>query len=171
MEIINEPKSESMNFNARFIFLIIALFLISCKASKEIGNSDTKLSKPVSQEVYDMIASLDKKFFDAYNTCDTSTLYNLLSEDLEFYHDLGGLSTSKFQIMEGLKNNICGKVTRVLEEGSIEVYPIKDYGAVQMGKHGFYNRAEKNKIKFAKFVHIWRIQDNQWQLTRVVSLH
>ena len=53
LEIINEPKSESMNFNARLIFLIIALFLISCKASKKMGNSDTKLSKLVSQEVYD----------------------------------------------------------------------------------------------------------------------
>jgi hypothetical protein len=160
-----------MNNKTVFIFLSVGLFLNACKTSKQTDGLVGSVYTPVSQEIYDVIVSMDKKFFDAYNTCDIPTADSLLSEDIEFYHDLGGLSTSKTQLMDGLKNNICGKVTRVLQEGSIEVYPIKDYGAVQMGQHGFYNRAEKNKIKYAKFVHIWRLENDSWRLTRVVSLH
>ena len=160
-----------MNNKTVFIFLTIGLFFNACKTSKQTAELVGNVYTPESQEVYDMIVSMDKKFFEAYNTCDLPTADNLQSEEIEFYHGLGGLSTSKTQLIDGLRNNICGKVTRVLQEGSIEVYPIKDYGAVQMGKHGFYNRAEKNKIKYARFVHIWRHEHDSWRLTRVVSLH
>lgn len=160
-----------MNTKTIFLSLTVALFLNACVSSKKTEPLVGNVYIPISKEVYDEIVALDKKFFDAYNTCDLSIANSLLSDDIEFYHDLGGLTTSKTQLMDGLKNNICGKVTRVLKEGSIEVYPIKDYGAVQMGQHGFYNLAEKNKVKYAKFVHIWRLDGDTWQLTRVVSLH
>ena len=160
-----------MNVRTIFLSLSVLMLLNACKSSKQTERLDGNVYTPASLGVYNEIVAMDKKFFDAYNTCDVSTVDSLISEDIEFYHDLGGLSTSKIQIMDGLKNNICGKVTRVLKEGSIEVYPIKDYGAVQMGIHGFYNRAEKNEIKYAKFVHIWRLDGGAWRLTRVVSLH
>ena len=121
-----------MNKNTVFIFLTVGLFFNACKTSKQTDGLVGNVYTPESQEVYDVIVSMDKKFFDAYNTCDIPIADSLLSEDIEFYHDLGGLSTSKTQLMDGLKNNICGKVTRVLQEGSIEVYPIKNYGAVQI---------------------------------------
>jgi hypothetical protein len=97
---------------------------------------------------------------------------SVISQDLEFYHDRGGLSTSKSEMIKSLKNNICGKVTRELLEGSIEVYPIPNYGAVQMGAHRFYNK-EKNSgpSPYAKFVQIWDQENGMWKLTRVISLH
>ncbi|HMR89296.1 MAG TPA: nuclear transport factor 2 family protein [Saprospiraceae bacterium] len=160
-----------MNVNTFFIPLTLVFFVNACASSKQPARLHESEYTPASQGVYNEIVAMDKKFFDAYNTCDIPTVHRLISDDVEFYHDLGGLSTSKNQIIDGLKNNICGRVTRVLKEGSIEVYPIKDYGAVQMGQHGFYNRAEKNEIKYAKFVHIWRLDGGVWQLARVVSLH
>lgn len=160
-----------MNTKTIFLSLTVALFLNACASPKKVAPERVSEYTPASQGVYNEIVAMDKKFFDAYNTCDIPTVDKLISDDVEFYHDLGGLSTSKNQIIDGLKNNICGKVTRVLKEGSIEVYPIKDYGAVQMGQHGFYNRTEKNEIKYAKFVHIWRLDGGVWQLARVVSLH
>jgi hypothetical protein len=48
---------------------------------------------------------------------------HIISENLEFYHDQGGLLTSKTKLIAALKNNICGKVTRELLKGSIEVIP------------------------------------------------
>jgi hypothetical protein len=41
------------------------------------------------------IQSLDTKLFDAYNHCDLTTLGTMVSDDLEFYHDLTGLSVGK----------------------------------------------------------------------------
>jgi hypothetical protein len=94
------------------------------------------------------------------------------TEDLEFYHDRGGLLTSKQKLNEALKNNICGKVTRALKPGSIEVYPIKGYGAIEMGMHGFRNSKEPDaKMHFSKFVHTWKKENGKWRITRVISLH
>ncbi len=36
------------------------------------------------------------------------------ADDLEFYHDKSGLSSGRQGLVEGVKNNICGKVTREL---------------------------------------------------------
>ncbi len=124
------------------------------------------------QELYDTIVELDSIFFTAYNTCDLKKQSELISEDLEFYHDQGGLSTSKEGIMEAMEKNICGKVTRELVKGSIEVYEIPGFGAVQMGLHKFHNKAEPDAIsKASKFVTIWKRNDEDWKMTRVISLH
>jgi hypothetical protein len=96
----------------------------------------------------------------------------IISEDLEFSHDQGGLMTSKQKLNEALKVNICGKVTRELMKGSLEVYPIKGYGAVEMGLHGFHNIKEPGaQVHYSKFVHIWKRENASWKLTRVISLH
>jgi hypothetical protein len=96
----------------------------------------------------------------------------LISENIEFYHDIGGLSTSKEKLMNAYKKNICGQVTRELLKGSIEVYPIKDFGAVEMGYHRFHSIHDTGpNSHYARFIHIWKKEDNQWKITRVISLH
>ena len=69
--------------------------------------------------------------------------------------------------------HFCGKVNRRLVPGSLEVYPIHDYGAVLIGYHQFFNHAEPANgwSKPDKYIAIWRNQGGKWQLTRVVSLH
>jgi hypothetical protein len=116
---------------------------------------------------------MDSILFDAYNTCKPHVFESLISDDIEFYHVQGGLTTSKKDLVQAFKNNICGKVTRELLKGSIEVYRIPNYGAVQMGFHRFYNNQEKEQgvSRFSKFVHIWQRENSQWKLARVISLH
>lgn len=58
---------------------------------------------------------------------------DIYADKIEFFHDKSGLSTSKFDILTATEKNICGMVTRTLIEGSIEVYPIHDYGALEIG--------------------------------------
>ena len=77
----------------------------------------------------------------------------LYVEDLESFHDKAGLSTLKLDILSSNEENICGKATRTLVEGSIEVYPIKDYGAAEIGYHKFHNNQESNaKSQAVKFI-------------------
>lgn len=79
----------------------------------------------------------------------------MYSNDIEFFHDKGGLMTSKKEIIDATEKYIYGKVTRELIQGSIEVYPIKDYGAVQIGFHKFHNNQELDTpSKPSKFVTI-----------------
>lgn len=126
---------------------------------------------PESPDLYRIIAGLDSTFFNTYNTCDMEKMGSLFADELEFYHDRGGLSTSKKETIERTKENICGKVNRILTPGSIEVYPIQGFGAVEMGYHSFRNIAEKSESEPSKFIIIWRLKDGNWQITRVISLH
>lgn len=123
-------------------------------------------------DLYKNIISLDKKLFDAYNSCDIETQAELLSEDLEFYHDKGGLSTSKTDLLKSLESNICGKVTRKLVKNSIEVHEIPGFGAVEIGLHKFYNNQEPDApSKASRFITIWKKENADWKVSRVISLH
>jgi hypothetical protein len=80
--------------------------------------------------------------------------------------------TSKELIIEGTKKNICGKVTRELIDGTVEVYPINDYGAVQIGYHKFFNKQEPDAESVpSKFIAVWRYKNGNWKMTKVISLH
>ena len=125
-----------------------------------------------NEKLFETIVKLDSTFFAAYNTCDMAKQADFYSDSIEFYHDHGGLTTSKQAILDATRKNICGKVTRELVKGSIEVSPIPGYGAVEMGMHMFHNNQEKGQVpRPSKFVLIWRNKDGKWTITRVISLH
>ncbi len=128
--------------------------------------------KAQNDSLYKTIVKLDSIFFHAYNTCDIATQEKFYSDSIEFFHDKGGLSTSKKELIEGTKKFICGKVTRELIKGSIEVSPIPGYGAVELGSHQFHNNQEKDaKPHPGKFVIVWRNTKGKWSITKVISLH
>ena len=161
-----------MNFNIR---ILLSLLFFSCAFLKSF--SQTSLSeipdyRPVDQALHDEICALDKQFFSAYNNCDMETQANMMAEDIEFFHDQGGLNTSKKEIITSTKENICGKVTRTLIEGSIEVYPIKNYGAVEIGYHKFFNNQEPDAPSVpSKFIVVWKKEEDTWKMAKVISLH
>ena len=131
-----------MNFLKTLLSFITFITLItSCNPSKHTAYRLTKNYKPDNQQLYDTIVRLDHIFFEAYNTCNFNLdkYGSFFSENIEFYHDKGGLMTSKKDLISATQKNICGKVTRELVKGSIEVYPIKDFGAIEIGLHKFHN--------------------------------
>jgi Domain of unknown function (DUF4440) len=157
------------NTSVTLLALIIILFT-SVTASAQ--SQDTYVYKPESQELYNTIVHMDSVYFNAYNTCDMDKQAAIYADSIEFYHDGSGLQTSKKMLLAAIKENICGKVTRVLIKGSIEVYQIPNFGAVEIGLHRFINHAENNNLSRPdKFIVIWRHNNDQWQITRVISLH
>jgi hypothetical protein len=154
------------------LFGTMAIILLSLSAVKAQNGAPAYTAESI--ELYDEIVHMDSVWEDAYNHCKKDVLEGLISEDLEFFHDQSGLQTSKKQVSIAFVNNICGQVTRELLKGSIEVYRIKDYGAVEMGYHRFHNindTGDGNNAKYARFVHIWHRENGQWKITRVISLH
>ena len=157
-----------------FIIFIALLGLLCCGCETVVQKTVFQPNdyKPVDKGLYDEIVAMDSVFFSAYNICDLEKQAEIFSDNIEFFHDQGGLITSKKDIIEGTKNNICGKVTRELIEGSIEVYPINEYGAVQMGYHQFHNKQEpESKPHPSKFINIWKKENEKWKLEKVISLH
>jgi hypothetical protein len=135
-------------------------------------SSDAYVYKPKSQPLYDTIVRMDSIYFDAYNRCDMDKQASIYADSIEFYHDGSGLETSKKDLLAAIKENICGKVTRELVKGSMEVYEIPGFGAVEMALHRFINHAENNIVsKPDRFVVVWRHLNNKWQIYRVISLH
>jgi hypothetical protein len=154
--------------NKSYFSLIILLVSFCCQAQQDA----IRKYIPADTLLYHQIEVMDKEFFDAYNSCDLKKQEFIYSDAIEFFHDKGGLLTSKPEIIAGTKKYICGKVTRYLIAGSIEVYPINNYGAVEIGFHRFYNNQEPNaESKPSKFIIMWKKENENWKITKVVSLH
>ncbi|MGA7928507.1 MAG: hypothetical protein WCA20_21250 [Candidatus Sulfotelmatobacter sp.] len=71
------------------------------------------------------------------------------------------LSVGKAPFVAAIKQNICGKVERTIVPGSMEVYPLKGYGAVEIGVHRFHHPGEEG-FGEAKFVTVW--QNQGWRV-------
>jgi ketosteroid isomerase-like protein len=146
-----------------------SLFRLSLLASLVLLCSSVQAQSSAQVDtLFKTIESLDTQLFDAYNHCDLSKLAAMVSDDLEFYHDKTGLSVGKAPFIAAIKQNICGKVERTIVPGSMEVYPLKGYGAVQIGVHRFHHQGEE-ALGEAKFVTLWQNKDGVWKVTRVIS--
>ena len=122
--------------------------------------------------LYQTIKRMDSLLFEAFNKCDTGASKRFFTEDLEFYHDKGGL-TGYEENMRSIRKRCSSNyiVRRELVSGTMEVFPIKDYGAIQLGSHRFYVRkgeAEQLDGTF-RFVHVWKSENGKWKIARVVS--
>ncbi|WP_386101043.1 DUF3471 domain-containing protein [Winogradskyella maritima] len=106
---------------------------------------------------------------------------DLLTDDLEFYHDKSGVENSKSEFLSSMQNGICNpanteKIYRYLVPGRSAVFPLYDngklYGALQNGTHFF---SQKRNITFeesnnsALFSHLWLLENKSWKLKRVLS--
>jgi len=129
----------------------------------------TQQGLPPTDDLYKTVAGLDSALFDAYNHCNLEKLGAMVTEDLEFYHDKTGLAVGRQPFVDAIKTNICGKVHRELVPGSLEVYPIQGYGAVEIGVHRFTHPDDPHALGEAKFVTIWRLKDGVWKVSRAIS--
>lgn len=152
----------------RSALLILSAFVFCIVPSL----AQTPQGEPPTSDLHKTIASLDASLFDAYNRCDLDKLAGYFAEDLEFYHDQTGLARGRQALLDAVKNNICGKVHRELVPGTLEVYPLKDYGAVEIGVHHFTHPGHPEDAGGdAKFIHLWQLKDGAWKITRVISFN
>ena len=119
----------------------------------------------------DTIAQLDKAMFEAFNSQDLEKLLSFFSTDLEFFHDLGGLTRYADNKTAFEQNFKSGKnIRRSLVESSLEVYPVPNYGAIQVGEHTFCHPENGEMVCGTfKFVHVWQRVGDVWKISRVVS--
>ncbi len=139
-------------------------------------------AQPAESDLFRILTQQDSLLFNVgFNTCEVSVFDSLVSNDFEFYHDQSGITPSKDVFMEITKNGLCNldyQPIRKLDEGSLEVFPLKDngklYGAIQRGTHRFYakypNQEESELTSVARFTHVWLLDDsNRFRLSRVLS--
>jgi len=76
-------------FRTRFLFLIAAAFSISAQATAQPGSSNRNATSGL---LFETIARIDSAIFNAFNAHDVERLMTMFTNDLEFYHDTGGLT-------------------------------------------------------------------------------
>ena len=152
---------------------LLLLLTEACAPVRPAASAATAAQPPVSPELYRTIAQQDSLMFVAFNRHDVAKLQTFFAEDLEFYHDKGGLANFQ-QTMQGFRNmfdqNKTTGLNRQLVPGTLEVYPINNYGAVETYQHRFCH-VENGRDDCGTFKNmmVWRLRDGQWQVTRVVS--
>ena len=150
--------------------MIAALALAGCASEPLRADPDGLRSGPV----FDALAEMDSMLFDAsFVSCDAARANAIFTDDVEFYHDKTGLATGE-QVRANTRRLTasCPRergIRRTIVPGSLRVYPVEGYGAVQMGEHRFDERGAATST-LARFVNVWRLQDGRWRLARVLSL-
>lgn len=153
-----------------FLPLVAFTFTWPMHAAAEQGN----------HELIEQIRELDRKLFDAgFNNCDIDTMYGVVAENLEFYHDQSGVMQGRDAYVTSIRDGICKldyKARRELDENSMTVHALRDggeiYGVIQQGEHRFYATYEgkpEQLTSTARFSILWLLRQGEWRMSRVFS--
>ena len=134
--------------------------------------------QPVLTEV---ITASDTAIFSVmFDQCDPDALADLVTGDIEFYHDRGGLTATRAAFVDDYAKDCSGKQAadafrsrRELVPGTLQVYPIPGIGAVEEGSHLFYERqgnGPEHLVGRARFSILWRLEDGHWRVARAFSI-
>lgn len=117
------------------------------------------------------LRKLDVNFWQAFNACNLQDIKKYLADDVEFFHDKDDYSSTSDSVIKSMKDNLCASGQNILMrkevDQSLKYYPLKGYGALLTGKHQFYQN--EILVSTAAFSHIWRLSDDGWHMTRVIS--
>ncbi|MDO7844889.1 nuclear transport factor 2 family protein [Hymenobacter sp. M29] len=162
---------------------ILALLLLLSALTGARAQSTPRTAGPASpppaaapkpamkDELYQTVARLDTEMFAAFNAHDVNKLMAYFADNVEFYHDKGGLSNFT-QTKESFARLFAQSpdITRTLVPGTLEVYPVKGYGAMHIATQRFCHVENgRNDCGNSKFVMVWQQQAGTWKITRVVS--
>lgn len=153
--------------------ILLLVLMLGCSTARSDKSTSSQQYSPPSRELHDTIARMDSLMFAAFNEHNLEKLKTFFSEDLEFYHDKGGVD-NYLQTMEKFRtlfaNNRNTGLRRDIVKESLEVYPVKDYGAVETCLHRFCH-VENGKDDCGTFknIMIWQRKNGEWKVTRVVS--
>lgn len=155
--------------------VVIVLFLLSgCPFCNPLSAQAEK------QNLIEGILLKDSLFWIAYNNCDVGVMQQFFTNDVEFYHDKGGLTIGMENLVMSMKKNLCSnenvKLRREAIQGTVQIFPLQNagvtYGAIISGEHVFYV-LEKGKGErldgYGKFTDVWVIRDNVWKMSRILS--
>lgn len=159
-----------MNRTASNTVAVIAAMTLTAAA---VCASDTPVKGQADDPLFDTIAALDAAVFDSFNKCSAPEQLKIHAgyfvPDVEFYHDKGGVTWTRQDMLADTVKNACGNYRRELVPGTLKVYPIKGYGAIEQGVHRFCQIKSGACESMADFVIVWTNQGDEWKITRVLS--
>lgn len=149
----------------------IILLLLIIFSNHVFGQGNSNAYKPAEGVLYRTIKVADSLMFEAFNNRDLNKLKAYFDPSIEVIQDNIGIRNYKQTIAsfkELFKKDYV--LNRMLIESSLEVYPIKNYGAIETGRHTF-SHVENGKLISAifKFVTIWKNDHGNWRITKIIT--
>lgn len=164
------------------VFAVSALLIAVAQAGPTVKGAEryhlTQGALP-SVEMTAAIAKVDADLFNAvFMQCDAAKVAAMTTDDFRFVHDKDGES-SRAQFVDNLKGH-CARVKtgedfparRELVPGSLEVWPINKYGALEIGVHRFYARLKgkpESLTETGNFMILWKQVDGKWLMAESIS--
>jgi len=134
-----------------------------------------------TQQLTDEIRAADTSLFAAFfDRCDIKALTGMVTPDFEMFHDKGGRTASSAKEFIASIETTCARQKtgeayrsrRELTPGTLRVYPLNNYGAIEVGEHRFFQllpgKPEK-LVEVSLFTHVWKKEAGSWKLARVLS--
>lgn len=162
---------ETVAMRQLLLALTIALSASIATFAQDAEQAAAKKKKATSGELFETIARMDAAIFAAFNAHDSDRLMAMFTDDLEFYDDGDGVNDyaktrSDFAKLFASTPDI----RRELLKGTLEVYPLKGYGAIEVGEHRFCHEEKgQQDCGVMKFSMVWRQAGENWKLSRVLS--
>jgi len=156
------------------------MIMVALTMSHYTLTAQSNFTEPASEQLIDELNRMDSILFKAtFEDCRIDVMAEMITDDVEFYHDKGGLIATSADILlanliDGCERQKTGQNNKAKREvilSSIEVYPLANYGAIHRGKHLFYQLID-GQYQFtesAQFSHVWRQSDEGWKLARILS--
>ena len=139
------------------------------------------ITVPTQPQLTEQVRQADAGLFAVmFDRCDPPALRAMITDDLEFYHDKGGLMAGADAFVADTAKSCAGwtkpdawRSRRELVPDSLHVDPIPGFGAIETGEHLFYERrgngAEK-RVGRARFAIVWALgADGHWRMRRALS--
>ncbi len=148
----------------RIVLLISAIVVCACRPSPNLSVA------PANSSLYVQIQVMDDSLTARFNAHDADALMSLFARDVEFYHDVQGLQNYE-ALTAGFRGLFrSGSDIRRERIGALEVYPIRGYGAIEVGIHRFcHSEGGRQDCGSFKFLQVWRSGSSGWQIARAVS--
>lgn len=151
------------------VILFLLTFTICASSFAQSQNERKVVTTQI--ELFNKVANLDSSLFAAYNSKNLDLMKTYFTKDLEWYQDNGGLIDFEkvFSNFQSIFNRDYDLKRNLIRE-SLEVHPIENYGAIEIGKHQF-KHVENGKLEIGtfKFVMIWKNNNGNWKISRVIS--
>lgn len=144
----------------------ILSFVVMCLMTSVIHAADDE----------SQVRAADTRFWQAYNACDMNAMGDLITGDVEFYHDKSGLTTTRQGLLDSLRKGPCAdpkmRLRREAVDEAIKFYPLKGGFAILSGRHRFYVDEAGKPERLdgqADFTTVWKQTDGTWRMHRVLS--
>jgi hypothetical protein len=136
---------------------------------------------PEGATLTEAIRAADADLFGLFfEGCDPARLRGMVTENMEFYHDKGGVTSSSGTEFVDQYAKACAarkapdawRSRRELVPISLQVDPVPGFGAMEIGEHLFYERQGDGPERVAGragFAMVWKHEDGVWKLHRVLS--